>query len=147
MRGRGSGLCETSVELEVPFHDVDALQVVWFGNYYKYLDVARTRLFREAKLDTADLVSLGCGMLVIESACRYVSPLRYGDRARVRGWLSDVKHRLSIQYEIDNLSAGRRAARGHMVLVTTTLAGEMHLRTPNAILERLGAAEPGGEGR
>lgn len=143
VRGRGSGLCESSVEFEVPFHDVDALQVVWFGNYYKYLDVARTELFRNVKLDSGDFAALGCGLFVIESACRYVSPLRYGDRVRVTAWLTDVRYRLAVSYEIENLSAGRRAARGQTVLVTTTLAGEMNLRTPRAVLERLGATDDG----
>ena len=26
-----------SVELEVPFHDVDSLHIVWHGHYYKSL--------------------------------------------------------------------------------------------------------------
>ena len=25
----------------MPFHDVDALHVVWHGHYYKYLELAR----------------------------------------------------------------------------------------------------------
>ncbi len=44
-------LHETSIEFEVPFHDVDALRVVWHGHYYKYLELARTALFRSSGLD------------------------------------------------------------------------------------------------
>jgi len=30
------------IRLEVPFHDVDALRIVWHGHYLKYLELART---------------------------------------------------------------------------------------------------------
>ena len=39
-------LRETSVELEVPLHDVDVLGIVWHGHYYKYLEAARTALLQ-----------------------------------------------------------------------------------------------------
>jgi len=42
---------EATVELTVPFHDVDVLHVVWHGHYYKYLEVARTALMKSAGLD------------------------------------------------------------------------------------------------
>jgi acyl-CoA thioester hydrolase len=32
------------VELEVPFFDLDPMNIVWHGNYVKYLEVARCAL-------------------------------------------------------------------------------------------------------
>ena len=144
-RSSGPRLRECSVELEIPFHDVDALRVVWHGHYYKYLEVARTRLLRECKLDAPDLMEMRHGLVVIESGCRYVSPLRYGDRVRVTAWLRDVTHRIYIAYEITNLTRQARAARSHTVLVTTDRDGRMLHRTPDALLRRLlpdGAGAP-----
>ena len=45
-------LRETRVELEVPFHHVDALGVVWHGHYLEYLEPARTALLRGCWLGT-----------------------------------------------------------------------------------------------
>lgn len=126
----------------MPFHDVDALRVVWHGHYYKYLELARTRLLRSRRLDVADLLELGVAFVMIESGCRYAAPLRYGDRVRVSAWFRDVKHRLFIAYEASNLTSGRRVARGHTVLATTDCEGRMLLRTPPSVLERLSAAWP-----
>ena len=39
------------VELRVPFHDLDPLQIVWHGNYLKYFDIARFALFENAGID------------------------------------------------------------------------------------------------
>lgn len=33
--------CQHSFETEVPFFDVDAMHIVWHGNYVKYLETAR----------------------------------------------------------------------------------------------------------
>jgi acyl-CoA thioester hydrolase len=134
---RGRRLHEVAIELEVPFHDVDIVRVVWHGHYYKYLELARTELMRARKLDVSDLIALGFGLLIIESGCRYVSPLRYGDRIRVSAWLKDFSHRLHVAYEVVNLTTGRRAARGHTMLVATTPGGEMYHQTPEPIRERL----------
>ena len=131
-------LHESKIELEIPFHDVDVLGVVWHGHYYKYLELARTKLLRSIGLDAGDLIGPRYRFLVIESRCRYAFPLYYGDRARVCAWLRDVKNRIFIAYEVTNLSHQRRAARGHTVLTTLNAEGRMLLETPDAILKRIG---------
>ena len=126
-----------SVELEVAFHDVDALQVVWHGNYLRYFELARTALLRARGLDVHDIGRLGYRLLVVESRCRHTFPLRYGERFRVDAWFRDVDYRLNIAYEVTNLAHDRRAARGHTTLVTTDAEGRLLMTTPAAILERL----------
>ncbi|HKE10127.1 MAG TPA: thioesterase family protein [Myxococcota bacterium] len=138
MSGR---LHETEIELQVPFHDVDALGVVWHGHYYKYLELARTKLLRSIGLDAGDLIGPRYRFLVIESRCRYAFPLFYGDQVRVSAWLRDFKHRIFIAYEVTNLAHRRRAARGHTVLATLDGDGRMLLETPDPILKRIGAGQ------
>lgn len=125
------------VELEVPFHDVDPLQVVWHGNYYKYFEIARQALQRQHRVDAPDLVGLGYHWYVIETRARHVAPLRYGERFEVRAWFCERDPRIGIAYEITSKTSGRRAARGVTILVTTRPDGEMLLETPREILERI----------
>jgi acyl-CoA thioester hydrolase len=130
-------LHETAVELEVAFHDVDGLQVVWHGNYLKYFELARTALLRSRGLDVHDIDRLGYRLVVVETHCRHTFPLRYGERFRVNAWFRDVDYRLCVAYELTNLAHDRRAARGHTTLVTTDAEGQLLLGTPPAILDRL----------
>jgi acyl-CoA thioester hydrolase len=125
------------VDFEVPFHDVDALRVVWHGHYYKYAELARTKLMRTCGLDGEELLKTGYGLYVVESKCRYVSPLRYADGARATAWFKDVANRLNIGFEITNLSTGSRAAKGHTILATVDEAGALLLHTPKAIRKRI----------
>ena len=128
---------ETSVEQSVPFHDVDMLGVVWHGNYYKYLEHARTALLRARGLDKGDLIGVKYRFYVIESRCRHSAPLRYGDRMRVTAWIRDVRHRVLVQYEVTNLSDGKRAARATTALATVDAENNLLLETPDEIQSRL----------
>ncbi len=126
-----------SIELTVPFHDVDILHVVWHGHYYKYLELARTELMRTHRLDVPDLMELGFHFLIVESQCRYMRPLRYGERVRVSARFGDVDHRIVVVYDVHSVTHQRRAARARTVLVTTKPDGELILETPDAIRSRI----------
>ena len=126
-----------SVDLQVPFHDVDGMHVVWHGNYVKYMELARTELMRSRNLDVQQIIAFGYRQVVIETHCRHVFPLYYGDRFRVHAWFHDVQNRLNIRFEIINLTHDRRSLVGHTILVTTDADGHMLLETPEAILGSL----------
>ena len=130
-------LRETTVELQVPFRHVDMLGVVWHGHFYEYLEEARTQLLRSCGLDAGGLIGSRYLLFVIESKCRYIFPLFYSDRVRIAAWVEDVKHRISIHYEITNLNHSRRAARAHTILATVDLDRNLLLETPDEIQRRL----------
>lgn len=133
-RGR---LHEIHHDFEVPFHDVDALQIVWHGHYYKYMEHGRTALMRARGLDVADMRALGHRLLLVDSHCRHTFPLYYADKARVTAWFVSVSPRLVIAYRIRNLTHDRCSARGQTILITTDADGRMLPETPDALLQRL----------
>ena len=125
------------IDGEVPFHDIDPLHIAWHGHYFKYLELARTALFRKHGIDGEELLETGYRFVVVDAHCRYVSPLLYGHRYRVWAWFLDVEQRIHVAYEIKNLSEDRRAARGRTVLVTTDHEGRMLMETPDVLLSRI----------
>jgi acyl-CoA thioester hydrolase len=130
-------LHETSIELTVPFHDIDMLDVVWHGHYIKYLELARTALMRSRKLDYADIGELGYRMTVVETQLRHTYPLRYDERVRVTAWYRDIDVTIAVAYDVQNLTHGRRAARGLTRLASMDADGNLLFSTPPPILARL----------
>ena len=126
-----------TVELEVPFHDVDSLQVVWHGWYVKYMEVSRTALLRAGRVDAADMRALGFRFYVIETHLRHLSPATYGDRLRVTSWFTEAENRIGISCVIQNLTTRKRCALGSSVLVTTDDAGQLCYETPRPVLDRV----------
>jgi acyl-CoA thioester hydrolase len=135
-----------SIEVEIPFHDVDVLQVAWHGHYFKYLELGRTALLRKHRLDAPDLYQLGYRFMVAESHLRHVFALRYADRCRVSSWFTEVENRIRIHYDLHNETAGCRAAQGSTVLITTRADGTLCYETPAAIVERLPTVVAPGQG-
>jgi len=132
-------LHEAKVELEVPFHDVDAMRIVWHGHYYKYFEVARTQLLRSLGLDAGEVIGTRYLLMVSDSSCRHIHPLSYGDHFEVAAWFRDIENRLCVDYEIENLTSGQRCARGQTVLVSLDLDRRLLLKTPVEILDRIRA--------
>ncbi len=126
-----------AVEFEVPFHDVDFLQVVWHGHYCKYLELARTALLRSREVDAPQMFALGYRFYVSETHLRHLAPLRYGEKARAAAWVLDADNRIRIGCEVTSLDTGRRVAEGLTVLVTCTADGDLCFETPEPIYARL----------
>ena len=109
-----------SVELEVPFHDVDAMQVAWHGHYLKYFELARCALLRSFDYDYPQMQASGYLWPVVECELKYVRPARYGQRLQVEASLIEYENRLRIAYVIRCAESGEQLTKGK----TTQLAIE-----------------------
>ena len=125
------------VDGEVPFHDVDPLLIVWHGHYFKYFELARTKLLRRHGIDGPELLGLGFRFVIAHSECRHLAPLTYGDRFRVKAWFIDTEHRVHVGYEVTDLGRDRRVARARTELVTTDAEGRLLLATPPELMARI----------
>ena len=126
-----------SIELEVPFHDVDALNVVWHGHYAKYYELASMNLLRANGLDVRVIQDFGYSMYVMETRFRYMHPLRYGDQFKVTSELKEWATCIVISNVIHKLSDGQRCARARTSFVLTNSEGTLLLETPDEIRDRL----------
>jgi acyl-CoA thioester hydrolase len=129
------------VEITVPFHDLDPMDVVWHGRYVEYLEQARCALLATIDYDYPAMRASGYAWPVIELQLRYARPARYGQRLRVRAELVEWEHRLRIRFVVRDAASGQRLARGHTVQVAVDAGnGEMCWRSPAVLFERLGLA-------
>ncbi len=130
------GALIADVPFRVPFHDVDAMQVVWHGHYIKYFEIARTELERLMGLTHEAVLRHGLVCPVVDAHCRYLSPLRNGDEGRARAFIVDADRSLLIAYEIFNDTSRRKAAEGYTMQVALSAdTFELVLELPDEILD------------
>ena len=67
-----------SVEITVPFHDVDMMEVVWHGHYTKYFEVARCVLLDRIDYNYPQMRESGYSWPVIDLSMRYIKPAMFG---------------------------------------------------------------------
>jgi len=105
------------VIIEVPFHDVDAMEVAWHGHYVKYLEIARTAMMRKIGLDFPQLRDSGHVWPIVECHLKYIRPLRYGMKVRVRATLEECESRVKVSYLMTDASTGERLNKAWTIQV------------------------------
>jgi acyl-CoA thioester hydrolase len=130
---------ETEVEIEVPFHDIDVMGVVWHGHYVKYLEIARCALLDEIDYNYSQMKASGFAWPVIDVRIRYPQPLYFQQKVRVKARIDEWENRLKISYLIEDLNTGQRLTKAFTVQVALDLeSGEMLFASPDILLHKLG---------
>ena len=123
------------IELTVPFHDLDPLQIVWHGNYMKYFDCARFAIFDHCGVDLHEY-SKTSGFLfpVTRTSTKHIRPLRYRDRFIVRAAVREAHIRIVLDFEIRLAGSDIVTTRGRSEQVAVKYPGdELMLQIPAEI--------------
>lgn len=67
------------MEVKIYYEDTDCGGVVYYGNYLKYFERARTEYLEERGLSVARLMEEGTVFVVVHAEVDYRSSARYGD--------------------------------------------------------------------
>ena len=127
-----------SVEVEVPFHDVDAMQVAWHGHYVKYFELARCALLRSFDYDYPQMQASGYLWPIVECHLKYVRPALYGQRLSVRATLAEYENRIRIEYRICDVDSGECLTKGYTVQVAVDgKTRELQFVSPSVLFQKL----------
>jgi acyl-CoA thioester hydrolase len=131
------------VEMQVQFFDLDPMQIVWHGNYVKYLEVARCALLDKIGYNYEQMRASGYMWPIIEMNLRYAGPAAFGQRLLLRAEIVEWENRLRIDYLILDAASGKRLNRATTTQVAVELqSGEMCFASPAILFEKLGVALP-----
>jgi acyl-CoA thioester hydrolase len=138
---RSQGSLFVDIEVEVGFHDVDMVGVVWHGHYLRYLENARWALMNQIDYGLERMIDSGFAWPIVELHTKYVSPARFGDLLRVRASLVEWEARLTVNYLVSRVDNGARVARARTVQVAVdTRSGALQFASPPDFLARVHAA-------
>lgn len=100
------------VEFNIEFYDVDSMDIVWHGNYIKYFEKARCALLDSIGYGYRQMKESGYAFPVTGITVKYISPLRFAEKARARAILDEYENCLKIKYEISSAETGLVCTRG-----------------------------------
>jgi acyl-CoA thioester hydrolase len=131
------------VEMSVQFFDLDPMQIVWHGNYVKYLEVARCALLDKIGYNYEEMKASGYAWPIIEMNLRYAAPATFGQRLLLRAEIVEWENRLRIDYHILDAASGKRLNRASTTQVAVDIhSGEMSFVSPPILFEKLGVQAP-----
>lgn len=127
-----------AVEVEVPFHDVDAMNVVWHGHYIKYFELARCALLRRFDYDYPQMLASGYLWPIVDCRLKYVRPALYSHCLRIHATLLEYENRIKIGYEIRDTATGECLTRGSTIQVAiNAITRELLFVSPPILLANL----------
>lgn len=134
-------LWAAQVELQVPFHDVDMMEVAWHGHYAKYFEIARCALLDQLDYNYPQMRDSGYAWPVIDLRIRYARPLRFQQWVVVHAEVAEYENRFKINYHVRDRATDTRLTRGYTVQVAVDMRSEeMLFASPPVLLQKLGLA-------
>ncbi|HEV2613445.1 MAG TPA: acyl-CoA thioesterase [Gammaproteobacteria bacterium] len=127
------------VMIDIPFYDIDSLNVVWHGNYVKYLEIARCELLNNIGYNYAQMKASGYVWPVIDLQLRYIEPIIFNQKIKIHATLIEYQNRLKINYLITDAETGRRLTKASTTQVAVKLeTKEMCFESPEVLLAKIG---------
>ena len=128
-----------SIEIDVPFYDVDMMAIVWHGHYIKYFERARCELFNKIGYNYEDMRESGYAWPVIDVHVRYAKPAKFQQKIIVTSTLLEFEQRLKLKYLIVDSVTGNRLTKGYTTQVAVDMKTQkMCYQSPNVLFEKLG---------
>ena len=104
------------IKRRILYADTDKAGVVYYANYLRFFEAARTEYFRALGKSYADFERMGILLTVVEAHIKYLGPAEYDDEIAIRAWITRVRRtRIDFAYEVVN-SEGRTICEGSTTL-------------------------------
>src|SRR6187549_510114 len=79
-----------SMDIRIYYEDTDCGGIVYYANYLKYFERARTQYLENRGLSVTDLMKAGRVFVVVHAEVDYRTPARYGETLEIETILSEV---------------------------------------------------------
>ncbi len=127
------------IELAPAFHDLDPMDIVWHGNYVKYLELARCALLARFDYDYPQMRDSGYAWPIVDMRLKYVKTVEFGQRIRIRAEIVEWENRLKIQYLISDAVSGSKLNKAYTIQVAVDMTSrEMQYVCPKVLWRKLG---------
>lgn len=127
------------MEVKIYYEDTDCGGVVYYANYLKYFERARTHFLEDHGLSVVGFLKEGIQFVVVHAELEYRSPARYGETLTITTWVEDIKPAsLTFQHRICERDSQRLVVEGSARLVTVDLSGRIH-RLPATVVSTVQA--------
>ena len=119
-------------EIAIRFNEVDALGIVWHGNYVKYFEDGREAFGEKYALNFQKVyINEGFVTPIVSVECNYRQSLKYGDRAIVQTrYIPSRASKIVFEYSIFRASDRVLMTTGKTVQVFVSREGELFYTVP-----------------
>src|SRR5512147_1883079 len=126
-----------AMDVKIYYEDTDCGGVVYYANYLRYMERARTEYLASRGYSVKKLMDEGTIFMVLRVEIDYKSPARYGDIIEIETWVRDVTRATMVFEHVMREKTTQRTlveCRAKMVIVD---ANGKPKRLPQEYAERI----------
>ena len=148
-------MISAEVLIKAQFYDLDPMQIVWHGNYARFLEEARCALLDLIGYNYPEMAKSGFVWPVVDMRIKYIRPVRFAQTVRVTAILTEYENRLRIEYRITDTATDELLTKASTTqLAVDAVADQMGTGVANCVLppfvhfgglEASGPAQPAGQ--
>ena len=114
------------MDIQIYYEDTDCGGMVYYANYLKYFERARTQYLEERGLSVAGLMKEGTVFVVVHAEVNYCSPARYGETLTIETSVRDLRSAsLTFTHVVKEKTSGRVVVKGSARLATVDGNGKV----------------------
>ncbi len=133
-------MISADVTIQAQFYDLDPMEVVWHGNYARYLEQARCALLDRIGYNYPDMAASGFMWPIVDMQLKYVRPIRFAQTVIVTATLAEYENRIRIDYRIRDEKSGEVLTKARTVqLAVHAKTGELSFDSPPILIEKVRA--------
>jgi acyl-CoA thioester hydrolase len=131
-------MISAEISIQAQFYDLDPMQIVWHGNYARFLEQARCALLDKIGYNYPDMAESGTGWPIVDMRIKYIRSIRFAQTIRVQATLVEYENRIRIDYRILDEATGAllTKARTDQVAVCAT-TGELRFESPTVFIDKV----------
>ena len=123
---------------KIQFYDVDAMQVVWHGNYARFLELARCALLEKIGYSYPEMARSGYLWPIVDMRIKYVRPVRMAQQIRLTATLLEYENRLRIDYRIVDAASGDLLSKAQTTQLAVAVGtGQLEFNSPNELVDKV----------
>lgn len=129
---------EAETFITVQFYDLDPMNVVWHGNYIKYLETARCDLLAKIGYDYDEMRKGGIAYPIATMDLKFIKPCYFNQKLRVVSTVEEIEPCLIIKYMIYDAETGEKLfkAKSMQICVDVTTKESIYC-APERLKEKL----------
>jgi acyl-CoA thioester hydrolase len=129
---------EFNTNIRVRYAEADPMNVVYYGNYAQYFEVARVESLRNLGISYKTIEEMGIMLPVVELNIKYLRPAKYDDLLTIKSVIKElpIDHRIQFDQEIYN-EAGKLLTIGVVKLYFMDQTFSKRAEMPPLLREKL----------
>lgn len=114
------------MQIKIYYEDTDCGGVVYYANYLKYFERARTQYLEARGLSVAELMQQGTVFVVVHAELEYRAPARYGETLEIETIIPEMSPAsITFSHVVRELGSRRVVVEGSARLAVTDGQGKV----------------------